>query len=388
MMDATTPTEHAQGALSVRHVTKRFGAIVAVDDVSLDLPAGCFFSLLGPSGCGKTTLLRMIAGLEDPDEGAILGDGQEMTRRPPERRPFNIVFQRYALFPHFTVFDNVAFGLTTERRQRPPREELRRRVNEMLRLVGLEGFETRMPGQLSGGQAQRVSVARALIRRPRVLLLDEPMAALDRNIRHQVREELLRIHSETGTTFLLVTHDQDEALSISQLVGLMNDGRLEQIADPETLYHQPATLFAARFVGAGCFVSGRVVGRDQKTAEVDVEGMRFAAAAAEASSGDVVQVLLRPEDLTLVEPGLGRVDGAVETCAFFGSYYELTVRAPMALLRLRSARPSAPGTNVGIDWPAVAGIAYPSPDESVVPVVSDDVDPGLVTEPSPRSPVS
>jgi ABC-type Fe3+/spermidine/putrescine transport system ATPase subunit len=388
MMEATGPTERAQGALSIRQVTKRFGAIVAVDDVSLDLPAGCFFSLLGPSGCGKTTLLRMIAGLEDPDEGAILGDGQEMTRRPPERRPFNIVFQRYALFPHFTVFDNVAFGLTTERRQRPPREELRRRVNEMLRLVGLEGFETRMPGQLSGGQAQRVSVARALIRRPRVLLLDEPMAALDRNIRHQVREELLRIHSETGTTFLMVTHDQDEALSISQLVGLMNDGRLEQVADPETLYRQPATLFAARFVGAGCFVSGRVMGRDQKTAEVDVEGMRFAAAAAEASRGDVVQVLLRPEDLTLVEPGSGRVDGAVETCAFFGSYYELTVRAPMALLRLRSPRPSAPGTNVGIDWPAVAGIAYPSPDESLVPVVSDDVDPGLITEPPPRSPVS
>jgi spermidine/putrescine transport system ATP-binding protein len=378
MTDATAPTEREQGALSIRDVTKRFGAIVAVDDVSLDLPAGCFFSLLGPSGCGKTTLLRMIAGLEDPDEGAIVGDGKEVTAWPPERRPFNIVFQRYALFPHFTVFDNVAFGLTTDRRRRPPRDELRRRVTEMLRLVGLEGFEARMPGQLSGGQAQRVSVARALIRRPQVLLLDEPMAALDRNIRHQVREELLRIHSETKTTFLMVTHDQDEALSISQLVGLMNDGRLEQVADPETLYHQPATLFAARFVGAGCFAPGRVVGRSEGAADVDVQGIRFSAGDAGTSSGDVVQVLLRPEDLALVETGLGRVAGAVETCAFFGSYYELTVRTPIALFRLRSSRPSAPGTNVGIDWPAQAGIAYPSPEASLVPVVSDDVDPALV----------
>jgi spermidine/putrescine transport system ATP-binding protein len=382
MMAGSAPDGGEQGALSISHITKRF----AVENVSLDLPTGCFFSLLGPSGCGKTTLLRIIAGLEEPDDGAILADGQEVTAWPPERRPFNIVFQRYALFPHFTVFDNVAFGLTTDRRQRLPRVELRRRVTEMLHLVGLEGFEARMPGQLSGGQAQRVSVARALIRRPRVLLLDEPMAALDRNIRHQVREELLRIHSETGTTFLMVTHDQDEALSISQLVGLMNDGRLEQVADPETMYHQPATLFAARFVGAGCFVPGRVVGRNEGGAEVDVQGIRFAAGDARTSTGDVVQVLLRPEDLTLVEPGLGRVVGAVETCAFFGSYYELTVRTPIALFRLRSTRPSAPGTNVGIDWPTLAGIAYSSPDASLVPVVSDGVDQALVTE-VPGSPV-
>ena len=362
-----------QGALSVRSVSKRFGAVVAVDDVSLELPAGSFFSLLGPSGCGKTTLLRMIAGLEQPDAGSILVDGQDITSQPPERRPFNMVFQRYALFPHLTVFDNVAFGLTTDRSRRPPKDEVGRRVVDMLRLVGLEGFERRMPTQLSGGQAQRVSVARALMRQPRALLLDEPMAALDRNVRHQVREELLRIHAETGTTFLMVTHDQDEALSISQLVGLMNEGRLEQVADPETMYHSPATLFAARFVGAGCFVPGRVVGRANGAPEVDVQGIRFVAADAGVADGAEAQVLLRPQDLKLAEPGAGRIQGIVETCAFFGSYYAITVRTQIALLRLHEPRPEHAGASVGVDWPAAAGIAYPSGGGTVEPIAEDNV---------------
>ncbi|MCI0635121.1 MAG: ABC transporter ATP-binding protein, partial [Actinobacteria bacterium] len=284
-----------------------------------------------------------------------------------------LVFQRYALFPHLTVFDNVAFGLTTERSRRPPKSEVTRRVADMLRLVGLEGLEQRMPTQLSGGQAQRVSVARALIRQPRALLLDEPMAALDRNVRLQVREELLRIHAETGTTFLMVTHDQDEALSISQLVGLMNEGRLEQVADPETMYHRPATLFAARFVGAGCFVSGQVVGRTDGGPEVDVQGIRFTAADAGVAPGEEAQVLLRPEDLKLAEPGTGRVQGSVETCAFFGSYYAVTVRTPIALLRLHEPRAEYPGASVGVDWPATAGIAYSSSGAAVEPIAEDSV---------------
>ena len=220
--------------------------MTAVDDITIDLAAGSFLSLLGPSGCGKTTLLRIIAGLEEPDRGTILIDGVDITGHAAERRPLNMVFQRYALFPHLSVFDNVAFGLTTSRSERPPRQELDRRVNDMLELVGLASFGRRRPGQLSGGEQQRVAVARALVRRPKVLLLDEPMSALDRNVRHQVREELLRIHNELGTTFLLVTHDQDEALSISGLVGLMNQGRLEQLAEPQSMYRRPATLFAAR----------------------------------------------------------------------------------------------------------------------------------------------
>ena len=348
------------GALAIRGVTRRFGPVIAVDDVSLDIPPGEFVSLLGPSGCGKTTLLRIVAGLDTPDVGRILVDGTDITRLPPERRPFNMVFQRYALFPHLTVYDNVAFGLTINPRERPPKDEVRRRVTAMLELVGLSGYHGRYPGQLSGGQAQRVALARALVREPRVLLLDEPLAALDRNVRHQVREELLRIHAELGTTFLFVTHDQDEALSISQMVALMNNGRFEQVADPETLYHRPATLFAARFVGAGSLLDGQALGRRGREVEVDVGGIRFAAADAGVSEGGAVTVLLRPEDLEFAPPGAGRLDGQVLTCAFFGSYYELTVQTPHAVLRLRHRQPAQPGEHVGIDWGMVAGIAYPT----------------------------
>jgi ABC-type Fe3+/spermidine/putrescine transport system ATPase subunit len=230
----------------------------------------------------------------------------------------------------------------------------------MLQLVGLEGNERRWPSQLSGGQAQRVAVARALIRRPRALLLDEPLAALDRNVRHQVREELLRIHAELGTTFLFVTHDQEEALSISGVVGLMNQGRIEQLADPETLYHHPATLFAARFVGAGSFLEATVRGRAAGRAEVDARGIRFSATDAGVAEGAAAAVLLRPEDLALAPAGGGRLAGQVETCAFFGSYYELRLRTEHGLLRVRDKDSAAPGEVVGIDWPAVAGIAYPA----------------------------
>ncbi len=345
------------GSLAGHRITRRFGAVTAVDDVSLELPAGGFFSLLGPSGCGKTTLLRIIAGLDRPDAGSVLIDGEDITRHPPERRPFNMVFQRYALFPHLTVAQNIAFGLTTNRRARPPEGEIRRRVSDMLDLVGLHGFEKRMPHQLSGGQAQRVSVARALIRRPRVLLLDEPMAALDRNVRHQVREELLRIHEELGTTFLLVTHDQDEALSISNVVALMNGGRLVQVAEPQTLYRRPATLFAAQFVGAGTFVSGIVLGRHADWVDVDVAGIRFTAVDATQGAARVV-VLLRPEDISICGTEEARTVGRVETCSFFGSYFELTVRTPLGSARVRGRSAAGIGTSLGITWPQLAGIAY------------------------------
>jgi spermidine/putrescine transport system ATP-binding protein len=348
------------GALRLSGITKRFGSIVAVDDLTLDLPGGSFFSLLGPSGCGKTTLLRMVAGLEQPDEGSIVSDGIDITRRPPERRPFNMVFQRYALFPHLSVFDNVAFGLTTRNAERLPVDEMRRRVDSMLELVGLGGFGARWPGQLSGGQAQRVAVARALVRRPSILLLDEPMAALDRNVRHQVREELLRIHTELGTTFLLVTHDQDEALSVSRLVGLMNQGRLEQVAEPRILYQRPATLFAARFIGAGSFLPGTVMATDGRQAHVDVRGARFAATDAGTTVGADTVVLLRPEDLELRSPEIARTRGTVETSAFFGSFFELRVATPLGLIRLRTNAGQEAGTEVGVWWPDVAGIAYPA----------------------------
>jgi spermidine/putrescine transport system ATP-binding protein len=354
---------HGPGTLAFRGISKRFGSLLAVDDVSLDLPGGAFFSLLGPSGCGKTTLLRIVAGLESPDSGRVLVDGQDITGQPPERRPFNMVFQRYALFPHLSVFDNISFGLTTGHSDKLSKQAIKQRVGEILELVGLVGFERRWPAQLSGGQAQRVALARALVRRPKVLLLDEPLAALDRNVRHQVREELLRIHSELGTTFLFVTHDQDEALSISGVVGLMNAGRLEQVADPQTLYSRPATLFAAKFIGAGSFLDALVVDTSASGATVDVSGIRFIAANAGVAAGRPALVLLRPEDLSLVTDGAGRIRGEVETCAFFGSFFELTIRTPLGLVRLRDKQAASTGTAVSVGWPDLAGLAYATPNE-------------------------
>ncbi len=363
-VDPETTTERyaaaGGGALVVSGVTKQFGPTLAVDNVTVDLPAGAFFSLLGPSGCGKTTLLRIIAGIEQADSGSILLDGVDVSRDKPERRPMNMVFQRYALFPHLSVHDNVAFGLTTQRAAKLSADEIDRRVSTMLELVGLGGFARRRPAQLSGGEQQRVAVARALVRRPKVLLLDEPMSALDRNVRHQVREELLRIHHEIGTTFMLVTHDQDEALSISGLVGLMNRGRLEQLATPEDLYRRPATLFAAQFIGAGSFMAGRVVAVHDGLADVDVDGLRFSAADVGVTVGGPATILLRPEEVALCPQHDGRLAGTVETSSFFGSHFEITARATVGLVRLRAPQGATPGTNVGLDWPAIAGIAYPS----------------------------
>ena len=347
------------GAVSIRGVSKRFGAVAALEALDLEIPAGSFFSLLGPSGCGKTTLLRIIAGLEEPDEGEVLADDTEITKRPPERRPFNMVFQHYALFPHMTVAENVGFGLTTPaRRDRISDGERAHRVAEALRLVSLEELRPRYPSELSGGQAQRVAVARALVNRPKVLLLDEPLSALDRNVRFALREELLRIHQDLGTTFVFVTHDQDEALSISELVGVMNAGRLEQVSDPQTIYRSPATLFTARFIGAGSFFSADVLDRGDGRAEVEVAGRRFSAADAGVTRGRPAQVLLRPEELESADGG--SLSGVVETCSFFGSFFEVLTRTPIGPCRLRLREPQPPGEEIGIRWPDRAGIAYPA----------------------------
>ena len=352
-------TAQEAAALEIRAVSKRFGEVTALDEVDLRVPAGAFFSLLGPSGCGKTTLLRILAGLEEPDAGKVFFGGRDITRLQPERRPFNIVFQSYALFPHMTVRDNVAFGLTTSRRGRVTRTELRRRVDEMLELVGLGGYGDRRPAELSGGQAQRVAVARALVRQPELLLLDEPLSALDRNVRHSLREELLRIHRELGTTFLLVTHDQDEALSMSQYVALMNHGRFEQVGTAEELYRHPQTLFAARFIGAGTFIEANVTGRSRGRVTVELAGKTTNPIDAGVGDTTRVQVLVRPEDLRLVQPPDG-IDATVETCAFFGSYYAVTARSRVGTIRAHIPEPITPNEVIRISWPDGAGIAYPA----------------------------
>src|SRR5579859_3589856 len=254
----TQPDVQAQpAAVDVRleHVVKRFGETVAVDDIVLDIAHGEFFSLLGPSGCGKTTTLSMIGGFEMPTSGIVYLGGKDVSRVPPYRRDVNTVFQSYALFPHLDVFGNVAFGL---RRRRQKKDEVARRVRDALALVDLPKFEDRRPTQLSGGQQQRVALARALVNEPRVLLLDEPLGALDLKLRKQMQIELKRIQRDVGITFLYVTHDQEEALSMSDRVAVMSDGRIEQLGDPREVYDRPQTPFVADFIGEMNFLDGEV----------------------------------------------------------------------------------------------------------------------------------
>src|SRR5437764_6746257 len=239
--------EERRAAIGLVGVSKRFGGVSAVDDVSLEIGEGEFFSLLGPSGCGKTTTLRMVAGFELPDAGRIVLEGNDVTEVRANRRPVNMVFQQYALFPHMSVYDNVAFGL---RVKRVPRAEHRDRVHEMLRVVSLEGLDRRRVRQLSGGQQQRVALARALVNRPAALLLDEPLGALDVKLRKQMQLELKRIQNELGTTFVYVTHDQDEALAMSDRIAVMNRGRVEQLGAPREIYEHPSTSFVADFIGS------------------------------------------------------------------------------------------------------------------------------------------
>ena len=255
--------------LVFKGVTKRFGAMTAVDDVTFNVKRGEFFSLLGPSGCGKTTLLRMLAGFEKPDAGRIFLDGKDVTAMPPDKRRVNTVFQNYALFPHLTLWDNIAFGLRLQRR---PKDEIEERVRRMLRLIQMEGQEWKKPTQISGGQKQRVAIARALVLEPQVLLLDEPLAALDLKLRQHMQIELDRIHDQVGITFLYVTHDQGEAMSLSDRIAVMNRGKVEQIDKPAALYEAPRSSFVAAFIGDTNFFEGTVTALiDENYCRVSVE---------------------------------------------------------------------------------------------------------------------
>src|SRR4030081_293772 len=259
--DIETPQHAVAGLplLCIDEVTKRFGKFTAVDRLSLDIRAGEFFALLGPSGCGKTTLLRMLAGFETPDEGRILLNGRDIAQVLPHQRPVNMMFQNYALFPHLTVRDNIAFGL---KRTGMPRSKIDSRVAEMVALVKLEGLEKRRPDQLSGGQKQRVALARSLARRPQVLLLDEPLAALDKKLRESTQHELMALQRRLGMTFIIVTHDQEEAMTMASRIGVMDAGQLDQVASPRELYEAPASRWVAEFVGDINLFEGQVEPRE------------------------------------------------------------------------------------------------------------------------------
>jgi spermidine/putrescine transport system ATP-binding protein len=314
-------------------VTKRFGDIVAVDDLTLDIARGEFFSLLGPSGCGKTTTLRMIGGFEDPTNGAIYLGGTDVTGQPPYRREVNTVFQSYALFPHLTVAENVAFGL---QRRKVPKAEIQQRVKEALLLVDLPGFERRKPSQLSGGQQQRVALARALVNRPKVLLLDEPLGALDLKLRKQMQLELKRIQSEVGITFVYVTHDQEEAMTMSEHLAVMRQGRIEQIGSPEDVYERPATEFVAGFLGASNLLHGTLLETVDSMAKIRIEDgtVIFLPLTHALASDRTLRVGVRPEKIRLqaasvkVDDGWNAIRGTARMSTFVGVSHQYEIDVP------------------------------------------------------------
>jgi len=330
--------------LELRRVTKRYGATLGVGPVDFEVREGEFLTLLGPSGCGKTTTLHVIAGLLFPEEGEVLLRGRDITRLDPPHRDMGLVFQNYALFPHKTVFDNVAFGL---RMRRAPRDEIVQRVRRMLDVVGLPGVEARFPDQLSGGQRQRVALARALVIQPTVLLLDEPLSNLDAVLRKRMRLELRDIQQRLGITTIFVTHDQDEAFEMSDRVVLLNHGRIEQVGTPEELYDSPATRFAAEFIGETNLIEGVVVGVNGTRVSVDVPvGGRYDALAHDAGLrvGDGVYLMVRPEriDVGIERPaGAAALPATVTKRVFAGDLLTFELRTEQGLA-LRCSKPSLP----------------------------------------------
>ncbi|MET0800942.1 MAG: ABC transporter ATP-binding protein [Actinomycetota bacterium] len=353
------------GEILVDGVTKRFDDVVAVNDVSITIPGGEFFSMLGPSGCGKTTTLRMIAGFEAPDAGRIVLQGADVTHVPPPKRNVNMVFQAYGLFPHMTVGENIAFG---PRIKKWSREETRERVADAIRTVQLDGFEDRRPGQLSGGQQQRVALARALVNRPAALLLDEPLGALDLKLRKEMQLELKDLQQRTGTTFVYVTHDQEEAMTMSDRIAVMNGGVVEQLATPKELYQRPASAFVAGFIGTSNLIELRADRHGGGLMAMELgEGQRIMAVAPDTGPGapalDHATITVRPEWIKLSTGEVGdrasHVGGTVIDVVYLGSVTQLIVLLPtgerLTVHRLNDevgADEPRPGQQVMLHWAA------------------------------------
>jgi spermidine/putrescine transport system ATP-binding protein len=315
----------AGGAVEVVELVKRFSELTAVDGIDLQMPAGEFFSMLGPSGCGKTTTLRMIAGFVRPDSGRILLDGHDMAMTPPHQRNVNTVFQNYALFPHLNVFDNVAFGL---RRDKRPKAEIRQRVAEALELVQLTGLEKRKPAQMSGGQQQRVALARALVLQPAVLLLDEPLGALDAKLRKALQIELKELQQQVGITFVYVTHDQEEALTMSDRIAVMSNGRVEQVGPPQALYEEPTTTFVADFLGVSNLMTVTARGESNGRCKVALGEFELYASNGDVSTTGETRMVIRPERVRLEEhqsSGENRIPGMVERVVYMGNANQVIV---------------------------------------------------------------
>jgi spermidine/putrescine transport system ATP-binding protein len=368
------------GEIRLVDLVKQFGSFTAIEGISLTIPAGEFFSLLGPSGCGKTTTLRLVAGFEQPTSGQVLLDGTDMAGTPPNKRNVNTVFQSYALFPHLNVFDNVAFGL---RRARVDGSQVKRRVHDILEQVQLSSFARRKPAQLSGGQQQRVALARALVLKPAVLLLDEPLGALDAKLRRQLQVELKALQERVGITFLYVTHDQEEAITMSDHIAVMNAGRVEQSDAPRAIYEEPATAFVADFLGVSNLIDAQATGPSGRGVALQLgSGITVEALRGDVSARGSVKVVIRPERVK-IEPngaaGSNRVGAVVDRSVYLGNGVRvimnlLTGQSVVALTQTEdseTAQTWPPGTRVTCHFPPWALRVLPVPPPAAV--VEDQV---------------
>ena len=329
--------------IQAEHITKSFGEKTVLNDVSLNVKRGEFVTILGSSGCGKTTMLRILAGFETPTSGKIRMNGHDITTMPPYRRPMNTVFQRYALFPHLNVYENIAFGLKL---QGIKEKEMDRRVIQALKMVGMSDYEERDVNSLSGGQQQRVAIARAIVNKPHVLLLDEPLSALDHKMRKDMQLELKQMHKKLGITFIYVTHDQEEALTLSDTIIVMNDGVIQQIGTPTDIYNEPANSFVANFIGESNILNGRML----KDMEVEVMGVNAECVDKGFATDEPVDVVIRPEDVYMLKkPEAGMWRGKVSSCIFKGVHYEMFVDTPNGYeVQVHDYNAFEAGTEVGM----------------------------------------
>lgn len=327
--------------IDLQNISKSFDGQLVLDDLNLYIRENEFLTLLGPSGCGKTTTLRILGGFETPDTGRVIFDGQDITKLPPNKRQLNTVFQKYALFTHMTIAENIAFGLKIKNK---PAAYIKDKIKYALKLVNLDGFENRMPDSLSGGQQQRIAIARAIVNEPKLLLLDEPLGALDLKLRQDMQYELIRLKNELGITFIYVTHDQEEALTMSDTIVVMNQGYIQQIGTPESIYNEPENAFVADFIGDSNIIASTMI----EDRLVSILGARFACVDEGFGCNKPVDVVIRPEDVELVEPDKGIITGEVTHLIFKGVHYEMEVMAGGFEWLVHSTKMFPVGTRVGI----------------------------------------
>ena len=324
------------------NISKSFDNQMVLDDLNLYIRENEFLTLLGPSGCGKTTTLRILGGFETPDKGQVIFEGRDITNLPPNKRNLNTVFQKYALFPHMTIAENIAFGLKISGKSK---SYINDKIKYALKLVNLDGFENRMPDSLSGGQQQRIAIARAIVNEPKVLLLDEPLCALDLKLRQVMQYELIRLKNELGITFVFVTHDQEEALTISDTIVVMNQGYIQQIGTPEMIYNEPVNAFVADFIGDSNIINGTMI----QDKVVEILGVKIPCVDEGFGCNTPVDVVIRPEDVEITEPGAGFMDGDIVSIIFKGVHYEISIMANGYEWLVHTTKMYPVGTHVGIN---------------------------------------